>query len=400
MQVIKNNNTPNHVYFEKNRTTRNTTTFELDKQFLNGQAFKLKQSLAFFNRKISIPGYGFFGLNTNSFTEASYVFNKKLHTLIGGINFIYDNFKHENSTTAVDQTARSFTTGIYAQDTWDIIQKVKIEYGLRFDNAQYKNNIFKNNQSFLLPRVSVLYKINTALSTRIGGGLGYKLPTIFTEQTETMQYQNVQALNNVAAEKSIGGTIDINYRIKAGGSIGISINQLFFYTQINKPMILLSNIGGYYFENAAQPIISKGFETNLKFIYKENLKLFAGYTFTHAKNTYLSADQFLPLLPKSKLNLSLVYEKENNFKIGLESYFSGRQYLYTGMQTPPFWEFGAMAQKTFNKISFFINFENFTDQRQSKYKAVVNPPYNNPTFDDIWNHTEGFVINGGIKIKW
>jgi outer membrane receptor for ferrienterochelin and colicins len=50
-------------------------------------------------------------------------------------------------------------------------------------------------------------------------------------------------------------------------------------------------------------------------------------------------------------------------------------------------------------VSLFINFENFTDQRQSNYKRVVNPPNNTPTFDEIWNHTEGFVFNGGLKIK-
>lgn len=58
-----------------------------------------------------------------------------------------------------------------------------------------------------------------------------------------------------------------------------------------------------------------------------------------------------------------------------------------------------MAQKTFSKVSVFINFENFTDERQSNYKRVVNPPHTNPSFDEIWNHTEVFVVNGGIKIK-
>ena len=96
----------------------------------------------------------------------------------------------------------------------------------------------------------------------------------------------------------------------------------------------------------------------------------------------------------------MMYEKEDNFKIGLEGYFTDRQYLFNGSKTPSFWEFGFMAQKTFNQVSVFINFENFTDQRQSKYKTVVNLPHSNPTFDDIWNHVEGFVINGGIKLKF
>ena len=138
----------------------------------------------------------------------------------------------------------------------------------------------------------------------------------------------------------------------------------------------------------------------MELIFKEELKLFAGYTFTYATANYVSNSNFLPLAPKNKLNLALVFERENKFKVGLESYFTDRQYLYNGNKTPSFWEFGFMAEKTFNKVALFINFENFTDQRQSNYKRVVNPPYNDPTFDDIWNHTEGFVVNGGIKLKF
>lgn len=402
MQVIKGNADINHVYFEKNKTIRNTTTFESDKKYQHNQSLKIKQSLSFFDRKIYIPNYSFIGLNTNSFTDVSYIFHKKNHTLIIGANYVYDNFKQNKNTTTNNQNSKTNTIGLYAQDTWDITEKLKLEYGARLDNVHYSFAFGEGlNGAFVLPRVSALYKVSSKFSTRLGGGLGYKIPTIFTEQTETIQYQNVLPLNNVTAERSIGGTIDFNYKTKLFDEMQFSINQLFFYTQINKPLVLQTNIlGNYFFVNEAKPTISNGFETNLKFIYKDDLKFFAGYTFTNAKNTYLTNNQYLPLLPKSKLNLTLVYEKEDNFKIGLEGYFTGRQYLYNGIQTPSFCEFGASAQKTFNKISFFINFENFTDQRQSKYKGVVNAPYNNPAFDDIWNHTEGFVVNGGIKLKF
>ena len=68
--------------------------------------------------------------------------------------------------------------------------------------------------------------------------------------------------------------------------------------------------------------------------------------------------------------------------------------------TPTFWEFGFMAQKTFRMFSCYVNFENFTDQRQSRYKTVISGPHNNPVFDEIWNHTEGFVWNAGVKLKF
>jgi iron complex outermembrane receptor protein/outer membrane receptor for ferrienterochelin and colicins len=104
-------------------------------------------------------------------------------------------------------------------------------------------------------------------------------------------------------------------------------------------------------------------------------------------------------VPEGKLNTALIYEKEGVVKIGLEGYFTGRQYLSNGTRTHGFSEFGFMAEKIFRRFSLFVNFENFTDTRQSKYKNVVNGSHLNPTFDEIWTHTEGFVVNGGTKIK-
>ncbi len=398
MNVIAGNADTFHTYFEQNETIRNTTTFEFDKKFTENNSFKLKQSLSFFDRKINIPDYEFAGFNTNIFTDASYLWTTKKQTIITGLNYQYDDFKQSNISTL---NAKSNTIGAYIQQTWDISQDIKLENGLRIDNVNYSNPNFSKNQMFVLPKVSALFKFNNKWSSRIGGGLGYKIPTIFTEQTETNQYQNVLALNNVEAERSIGGTTDVNFKTNLADDFVFSINQMFFVTQINKPLILQNSGVNTFFINADKPVISNGFETNLKFIFKEDLKFFVGYTFTNAKAKYLTSNQFLPLLPKNKLNMALIFEKENNFKLGLEGFFTDQQFLYNGTQTPTFWEFGFMAEKTLWKnYSFFINFENFTDTRQSNYKPVVNGSHNNPTFDDIWTHTEGATINGGIKLKF
>jgi iron complex outermembrane receptor protein/outer membrane receptor for ferrienterochelin and colicins len=397
MEQIKGNGSALHTYFEENSTVRNTTTLEIDKKFKSGSKLKLKQSLGLFDRVISLPNYAFSGFNTNSFTDLSLLVKKKKHTVIGGLNIVFDKFKHRNMRVL---DARTFTTGVYMQDTWDVNNRVILETGLRIDNMNFKNAVYSKNQTFILPRVSALFKITNKISSRIGGGLGYKTPTVFTEETESLQYQNLQALNHVEAERSVGGTADINFKTKITSGLSFSINQMFFYTGISKPLVLsVDGFGNYSFANAAKSVTSTGFETNVKFIYKEDLKLFVGYTYTYAKAGYLSGNQFLRLLPKNKLNLTLMYEKEDNFKFGLEGYLTGNQYLNNGTRTPSYWEFGFMAQKTFRKVSLFVNFENFTDQRQSKYKTVVNPPHSDPGFDDIWNHTEGFVVNGGIKIK-
>ena len=398
MNVIDGNADSFHTYFEKNETIRNTTTFELDKKITETNSFKLKQSVSFFDRKINIPNYEFAGLNTNIFTDASYLFVIKKQTVITGLNFQYDNFDQNNIATF---DAKTNTIGAYIQQTWDISDNIKLENGLRVDNVKYSNSNFSKKQTFFLPKISALFKFNSKWSSRIGSGLGYKIPTIFTEQTETNQYQNVIALNNVEAEKSIGGTVDVNFKTNLSDDFVFSINQMFFATQINKPLVLQNSGTNTFFSNADKPIVSNGFETNLKFIFKEDLKFFVGYTFTNANAKYLTSNQFLPLLPKNKLNMALIFEKENNFKLGLEGYFTDKQFLYNGTKTPTFWTFGFMAEKTLWKnYSFFINFENFTDTRQSNYNPVVNGSHSNPTFDDIWTFTEGATINGGIKLKF
>ncbi len=105
---------------------------------------------------------------------------------------------------------------------------VQIESGVRIDNLTYNNDIYRKNQSFFLPRISALFKISDKVSSRIGAGLGYKAPTIFTEQTETMLYKNLLPLVDVEAEKSIGGTADINFRSAITEDLFVGLNQMFF----------------------------------------------------------------------------------------------------------------------------------------------------------------------------
>jgi iron complex outermembrane receptor protein/outer membrane receptor for ferrienterochelin and colicins len=60
---------------------------------------------------------------------------------------------------------------------------------------------------------------------------------------------------------------------------------------------------------------------------------------------------------------------------------------------------GIFGEKSFGKFSLFINAENITDTRQGRFTQVVFPPHQNPTFSEIYTHTEGRVINGGIKLR-
>jgi outer membrane receptor for ferrienterochelin and colicins len=392
--VIRGQGDNFHQYFENNHSVRNITTLQFDSQFADGSRLVAKQSFAFFDRKIEIPDYLFEGRQFNSYTDLSYLRTVRDHVLVFGLNAVYDQFRETpNINTPIPRDETRTTFGGYVQDSFAVSQKLSVEAGLRLDHL-------RDYGTFALPRVSMLYRFTNNLSSRFSFGLGYKAPSIFTEEAETLLFRNVLPIGNtLKAERSRGGTLDVNYRNAIGEKFSYSINQMFFYTEIEDPLVLLESVtGSFRFIDADQPIRSRGFETNARVSY-DIVKLFAGYTFTNAKAAYLAGNQTLPLTPKSRINSALLFERESSFKTGIEAYYTSSQFLSDGFRTKPFWVLGIFGEKTFGKYSLFINFENITDTRQSRFTQVVFPPHQMPTFAEIYTHTEGRVINGGIKIR-
>jgi iron complex outermembrane receptor protein/outer membrane receptor for ferrienterochelin and colicins len=393
--VIRGHGDDFHQYFENNKSVRNITTLQLSQDFADGGRFTAKQSLAFFTRQLEIPNYVFDGRQFNSYTDVSYFRPISNHALVVGFNAVYDQFREQpnsvNTFPLRDETRTTF--GGYVQDSFNLTDKLSVEAGLRLDHL-------KDYGIFALPRVSALYKLSNHLSSRLSVGLGYKAPSIFTEEAETLLFRNVLPIGNtLKAERSRGATLDVNYKNTIGEKFSFALNQMFFYTQIEDPLVLFENGNGlFHFENTAQPVDSRGFETNARLSY-DLVKLFAGYTFTDAKARYLSGNQVLPLTPKSRINSALLFEKEGNFKTGLEAYYTSSQFLTDHFRTRPYWVFGISGEKTFGKYTLFINAENLNDARQGRSTQVVFGPHQMPTFAEIYMPTEGRIFNGGIKIR-
>ena len=239
------------------------------------------------------------------------------------------------------------------------------------------------------------------LSTRIGGGFGYKPPSLFTEEAERRQFQKILPIDlfNSKNERSLGCNWDINYSTRVGG-VNFSINQLFYFTRLNRPLVLNSSSGNTYsFVNGDGYLNTKGMETNIRFVI-DDFKLFVGYTYTDA-NTYLNGVKSqLPLTAKHRLNNVLMYEIEDKLKIGVEAYYFGKQWLSDGSEGRSYWITGLMAEKLWEKLSLFINFENISDTRQTKFGPIFTGSISNPLFKEIYAPVDGFVINGGVKINF
>ena len=59
-----------------------------------------------------------------------------------------------------------------------------------------------------------------------------------------------------------------------------------------------------------------------------------------------------------------------------------------------------MMEKIFDEaFSIFLNFENFSDTRQTRFGSIYTGSKLNPVFSDIFAPMDGFIINGGIKLQ-
>ena len=383
-----------HSYFEDNKTKRFSTQSEFVHAVNEKSRFSFKNSFGYYDRTIKLPDYIFSGVQFSSFYEVNYNYKAEKFEWVAGLNILTDKFTQEITDTSqvVDYYHKSF--GAFVQNTWGITDKFTLETGLRGD--------FQNEYGFFaLPRISALIKVNKKLITRFGGGFGYKIPTVFTEDAERIQFRNVLPIDvsNTVAEKSIGANLDVNYNTLITKKIFITINTLFFYTTVKNPLILNATISGQYeFEQPEGFLDTRGIETNVRLTYN-NYKLFIGYTFSDVNQHYEGMVTTFPLVARHRLNNVLMYEIEDKLKIGLEAYYFSSQKLNDGATGKDYWLCGLMAEKLWEHFSLFINLENILDIRQTKFDTIYTGTITNPTFRDIYAPLDGFVINGGLKFN-
>ncbi|WP_312790576.1 TonB-dependent receptor plug domain-containing protein [Sphingobacterium sp.] len=394
MLYIKGNGDNTNQYFEENKTQRYSTQFIFDHIINENSTVQVKNSVSYFNRNTTIPNYKFEGTQTASFTEANYTNSTEKSEWVTGINIWTDNFKEKQIMASPLRDYNQTTFGAFVQNSFNATDWFQLETGFRTDYVVDYGVVF-------LPRVSALFHIAEGLTSRVGGGFGYKTPTIFTEESERLQYQNVMPIDDKTnkLEKSYGANADINYRTYIGEDWSFSINQLFFYTYLDNPLLLENSSANLYqFVNSPGYIHTKGTETNIKIGY-DDLKLFLGYTYTDARLHHNGTTVESPLTPKHRINSILMYEIEDKWKIGLEAYYFSRQKLNNGTTGKDYFITGFMAEKIWERFSLYINFENFLDTRQTRFDSIYTGTITNPVFKDNYAPLDGFVINGGIKFK-
>lgn len=388
---IKSGKNGLHQYTEENKSKRISSQTVYTTQIDSISSFTFKNSISYFDRILKIPSYTFDGTQNNSFTEATYYRSKDRSDWIFGANLYTVNFK-EDELSSLKRTQKELTYGMFANNTYDLSENWILESGLRFD--------FTNDWGFYaLPRISLLYKNDKGFSSRIGGGLGYKVPDIFTEEAELVHFENVLGIDKdlLKAETSYGVNLDFNYQTRLFDEVKLSLNQLFYVTAIKNGLLLNPiNNGFYAFENASGAILSKGAETNIKFSYKD-FRWFLNYAYINTTLNYLPGNPQKNLTAKHNAGSVLMYESEK-WRIGYETFYTGKQLMSTNEFSKDFITMGFLLMRNFNWGGTFVNFENFTNTIQSDFSPLVLG-HQNPNFPEIYAPSDGFVLSVGVIIK-
>jgi len=377
-----------HPFYEENKTKRLNNFIKFESRLKNGNLISVKGNTGIYNRGLYTNTNTFRGQQVTAYTEVSYLVNRNHHDWVSGFNFLTDGFKQDHNTSETVLDYHHTTLGLFTQDQWNLSKKVTLEPGIRLDHHNRYG-------VFLLPRLALMYKINNKFSTRMSGGMGYNIPTPFSDYADRTRFQHILPLQKLDAEKSAGLNMDIHFKSELADVLSLSVNQEFFLTSIYHPVIANQDSlqrQTVFYENASGNIVSKGFNTNIRLNYGD-MVFYVDYTWLDALKKY---DQNLPLelSPKNRLTTTLSWEdKDSGLRMGLEAFYFGQQYLENGNKTPDYWLLGAMIQKNLGHFTLAANIENMLDIRQTRYENIVHPPSSNPVFNELYAPLDGMVAN-------
>ena len=378
-----------HTFLQKEKTIRNTFDLSLTSNLNDKHHLSFKTAGSIFQRNLNYSGFHFNGTQYSSYSELNDFIKLKKHNLVAGLNFMTETFVKKNGDSTFFNNYAYHTLGSFLQDEWQLAEKLSMQTGIRFDH----HNSFGD---FFLPRLSFFYKPTAAFSVRLAGGTGYKTPNLFDFSDPSGKLQAMPA--NIKPEHSYGLNTDINYHTFVFEKLSIQINEALYYTHITDPLTMITNSNGQrLLQNAIYEVNSYGTDTYIRLAY-HSAELYLGYNHTEALQQTKTTTVNMPFNPKDKFSTTLAYELEDKWRMGIESSWSGNQYIYGNERVNNFWFFAAMIQRKFKMGSIVLNCENLFDTRQSKFETLVTGPVSDPTFKPVWAPIEGRIINLSIKV--
>lgn len=290
--------------------------------------------------------------------------------------------------------------GVFAQIDHDFSEIVSVSLSGRFD----EHSVFGSQFS---PRLSVLLKPGD-WTIRGSVGEGFFAPTPFVEDIEDAGLSRLEPLGNLREETAQTASIDVGYKrgpietnitVFASDVDGVTELEPFASTPGGAPdRVRLINQEG--------TTEIRGTELLLRYLWGD-FKITGSYLYLDASEPDpLSAGRSeVALTPRHSAGFVAMWEQHGRGRVGFEAYYTGEQRLDDNpfrTKSEPYWHLGLLAEITTGRASWFINAENLLDVRQIKEDPLVlstRAPSGQWT-TDIWSRNDGFILNGGVRLRF
>jgi outer membrane cobalamin receptor len=379
------------LYHVNNLTQRHNADAKWVYGFANKDNLTVKLSSSFLKQGLGTKQYNFDALQTIYYSEISYLHTTEKTDWVGGVNVNGDVFQNQTVGLPNLHDYNYQTLGFFLQNTWKATHHLTIESGLR-------NDVHSQFGSFLLPRLSFMYKFNKAISARLNGGYGYKNPVLITYINPEIDLNHLQANTTLNAERSRGCNADFNFDKLIHNKLHLTFNQSFFYTQIVNPVFDSSNtFNSTALLNSNKPLLTQGLQTYIRLKY-DATEFYFSYVFTDVQKRYDNQHFSLPTTPKNLFSTVLVYEHDEEWRAGIESSLIAGQLDENYAPVKNYVLLAAMFQYNVGHYSFVLNCENLLDFRQSNQGTIFTGNISNPVFHKLWAPIDGRVLN--FSVKW
>jgi iron complex outermembrane receptor protein len=333
--------------------------------------------------------------HATAFAEASYASGFGDTTWLAGAALQSDRFR-SRSFPAFDY--RYTVPGVFAQAEHALRDDLTLAGSARWDDhSEYGSHVS--------PRLSLLYRPGP-WTVRTSVGKGFYAPTPFVEEIEAAGLARLRPLAGLEAETATTGSLDVGYaRGGLEASVTLFASDIEHAVQLTAAPPSPDGAPRVQLANADGTTRTRGSELLLRYRWQDFV-VTGSYVFTDATEPDPDENgrRRMPLTPRHTAGLVAMWEQHGRGRIGLEAYHTGRQplddnpYRDTGRS---YVELGALGEITFGKVSLFLNLENILDVRQTRYHPATSPrraPDGRWTVD-TWAPTDGFVVNGGVRIK-
>jgi outer membrane receptor for ferrienterochelin and colicins len=297
--------------------------------------------------------------------------------------------RHSYAPQDVPRLAYRFTVpGAFVQYDIDISPALSLSSSGRLD-------VHSEYGTFFSPRVSALARAGD-WSSRLSIGSGFYGPTPITEETEAAGLTRLTIEEPLEPERGLSASFDLSR------SLGPLSSTVTVFASRIADAVHVERSAAYTLRNLEEPTTNAGIEL-LTTWRQEPFALTASYTYVRSREVVDGHHQDVPLTPRHSSGVVGMWEEEGVGRVGVEWYYTGRQALEENpyrATSEPYSVLGLLAEKQFGALRVFINLENLTGVRQSRWDPLLRPSraVDGRWTVDAWAPLEGRNVNGGVRV--